>query len=466
LLVAAGGVVWTAAAGGQAPGSDTFINQQRQVEERVRLQLQETLPAYQKVQFDWGGWFTGYWFLFDDGIESSRTLRRPDLRLWGSLNLDEGIHQGYARMRLAYNDFNPGDSFDGNEDDLEGPNLDRGWYRLDLTRLLRKYQDLDLPFDLQFKVGRQYVLFGSGYALSTPLDAVTIAAKVEDFKITGLLGRTIASENNIDASRFNANRSWRYFYGVEARYVGFEKHEPFFYYIWQKDRQGDGNPLLRLQQWRYDSQYLGLGCEGELLRNTRYGCEFVYQRGRSYGNGAFLSRDDICAYGWDMELQYLHPGRTQPQFSLEYMFASGDPDRLFSPTTAVGGNRPGTRDRGFNAFGFRDTGLALAPDLSNLHIWRAGASFFPFEKSEEWLRRLELGTDWFLYHKHRTQAAISDPLADRRSGFVGWEMDCFFNWRFTVDLAWTVRYGVFFPGKAFSDRTTRTFLLSGLTWSF
>jgi len=452
----------------QAPGPDSFLNQQRQVEEQLRLELDKQLPVSQKVLFDYGGWFTSYLFLFDDGVESSRTLRRQDLRVWGSLNIDQGIHQVFARMRMSYNDFNHGDSYSGNDDDLEGPNLERGWYQVDITRLLSKGQALDLPFGLSTKVGRQYVIFGSGYALSLPLDAVLITGQVGDFTIDGLLGRTIHSRDNLDSSRFNAGQSSRCFYGIQTTYTGFEKHEPFVYYIWQQDRQGDGNPLIHLQQWRYDSQYLGLGSRGELLNNLRYSGEIVYQRGKSYGDGQFFNRNRVCAYGWDAQLEYLHPGKMHPRFILEYMFASGDPDRLFSPSNAVGGNRWGSKDQGFNAFGFRDTGLSFAPDLSNVHVWRAGASFFPFEdqNTTELLRKLELGTDWFLYHKHRRDGAVSDPLANIQSGYLGWEMDYFLNWRLTSDLALTTRYGVFFPGKSHSDRTTRTFVLAGFTWSF
>jgi len=450
---------------GQGRG-DTYLNQQRQVEERIRQELDQQLPAHQKVLLDWGGWFTSFFFLFDDGENSSRTLRRQDFRLWGSFNADEGIHQGYARMRMIYNDFNYGDSIDGNDDDLEGPNLDRGWYRLDVTKLLRKHGSLDLPFDLATKIGRDYVMFGTGYALSLPLDAIQISGKVADFEIDGLLGRTIHSWDNLDASRPHYWQSWRYFYGIQVRYTGFEKHEPFFYYVWQRDRQDDGSPWVYLQQWRYDSEYLGVGSSGELMPNWRYSAEMVYEQGKSYGHNQFLNRNDICAYGWDFQIEYLHPGRMHPRCIFEYMFASGDPDRLFNPSDAVFGNRSFTRDNGFNAFGFRDTGLALAPDLSNIHIWRLGASLFPFEDNVEWLKKLEVGTDWFLYNKHHSSAAISDSLADRQSGYLGWEMDYFLNWRFTSDLSWTVRYGAFFPGRAFSDQTTRTFFLTGITWNF
>jgi len=465
LVIVAAGLISTRPAGAQT-ATETFLAQQRQVEEQVRRQLDEQLPAGQKTLVDWGGWLSGYCSLWDDGRESSRTLRRTDLRLWASLNADEGIHQAYARMRMVFNNFNSGDSPFDDENDFEGPNLDRGWYRLDVTKLVAEHGSVGLPFDLAVKIGRDYVLWGTGYALSMPLDGIQISGKVGELAIDGLLARTIHSWNNLDTSRPNDDQSSRYFYGVQARYTGFERHEPFGYYLWQRDHQNDGNPLWYLQQWRYDSQYLGLGSTGELVPNWRYSAEIVYQQGRSYGHGQWRRANKIRAYGWDLQLEYLHPRRTHPKLALEYMFAGGDRDRLFSPTNAVGGNRRFTTDRGFNAFGYRDTGLALSPALSNIHIWRAGASFFPFEDQADWVSRLEAGTDWFLYCKNRARAAISDDLAVVRSGYVGWEMDYFVNWRFTSDLAWTVRYGTFFPGKAYEDKTTRTFLLTGLTWSF
>jgi hypothetical protein len=147
------------------------------------------------------------------------------------------------------------------------------------------------------------------------------------------------------------------------------------------------------------------------------------------------------------------------------MFASGDPDRTYSPTDAAGGNRFGTKDSSFVGFGLRDTGISLAPVPSNLHIWRLGGALLPFE-NVQLFRDLEVGTNWFLYHKNRSRAAISDPLADNYSGDVGWEMDYFINWRLSADLSWTVRWGVFYPGSAYSDRGPRHMLFSGITWSF
>lgn len=147
------------------------------------------------------------------------------------------------------------------------------------------------------------------------------------------------------------------------------------------------------------------------------------------------------------------------------MFASGDGDRLLSPTNARGGNYGDRHDTSFVGFGFRNTGLAAAPVRSNIHIWRVGGGLAPLEKIEL-CRDLEIGTDWFLYHKHHRRGAISDPTAGQFSGYVGWEMDYYVNWRVASDLSWTMRWGAFFPGDAYQDGSMRSFLFTGITWSF
>jgi len=45
-------------------------------------------------------------------------------------------------------------------------------------------------------------------------------------------------------------------------------------------------------------------------------------------------------------------------------------------------------------------------------------------------------------------------------------MDYFINWRLSSDLSWTIRWGTFFPGAAYSEQDTRHFIFTGLTWSF
>ncbi|MCP4592814.1 MAG: alginate export family protein [bacterium] len=442
---------------------DAFVNQQREIEERVRAELDAQRPATEKVEFDYGGWYSFHLFIYDDGVNSSRTFRRNDLRVWGRMAFDEGAHTLYARGRMSYLDFNTGDSFDGRDSDWEGPNLERGFYQFDLRRALRSSTGRHIDHNLTFKVGRDLATFGTGYAFSTVLDQVWLRGEWRDLAVTGLVGQTVGSSEEMDSSRLTT-RTRRSFFGAEARYRGFERHEPFAYVLWQSDHNRDELPHL-LQDYDYDSFYVGLGAEGELLTDLRYSAEWVYEGGRSYGHRRFIQRDVIRAWALDAELEYLFDAKGKPRASLEYMFASGDSGRLGSPTNAAGGNQGDSTDRGFNGFGWRDTGLSHAPTLSNIHIWRAGASFHPFDDTRLFTH-LELGTDWYLYHKHHRRGATSDVTTDQTSGYLGWEMDFFANWDITPDVAWTARYGVFFPGKAYSDQTTRTFFLVGVTWRF
>jgi hypothetical protein len=450
---------------GQGPGvSDAFLKRQRALDDENERRLQRDLPVAQKFRLDWGGWFNSYFFLFDDGVESSRTLRQNELRLWTHVTADRGIHEGYARMRLTYNDWNHGDSFTPNEDDLDGPNLERGWYQFDVGRAIRGYSAYDAPFELKLKLGRDLVRTGTGYAIDLPLDHVMLQGAYLDLETTLIAGKTPASTENIDRSRPVADHSDRNFWIIEERYKKWDRHEPFFYIAWQDDNTSEDPPNY-LQNYRYSSRYIGLGSTGEWVDNLRYSTEWVIERGRSFGNRRFLRHDVIKAWGFDHRLDYYFQHKTKPVLSFEYMFASGDANRIGSPTNAAGGNRNDHVDRSFVGFGFRDTGIAFSPRVSNIHVWRLGGRFRPFPKAKAF-KELELGSDWYLYAKNRSKAAVSDALADRQSGYLGWEMDYFANYRIFSDLSWTVRFGAFFPGKAFSDRTTRTFLLTGVTWSF
>lgn len=444
--------------------STAFIERQRALDRENQAKLQRELPAAQKLRVDYGGWYNSYFFLFDDGINSSRTLRQNELRLWTNISADRGIHQAYARMRATYLDWNHGDSFTPNEDDLDGPNLERGWYQFDLAKALRVYGSYDAPFELKVKVGRDLVNAGTGYAINLPLDHVQIIGEWQDFETSMIIGKVPSSTYNIDRGRAVADHSDRNFWILEEKYKGWDRHEPFAFVAWQKDGTSEDPPDW-LQEYNYDSTYIGMGSTGELIPNLKYSTEWDIERGQSYGNKRFLERDEIKAWGFDHRLDYYFRHKTKPVLSAEYMFASGDANRLGSPTNAEGGNRNDHVDRSFSGFGFRDTGLSFAPRLSNIHIWRAGGSFRPLPDIEI-TKELEVGTDYYLYYKNKKVAAVSDDLADIQTGYLGWEMDYYANYRIFSDLSWTVRFGTFFPGSAFTDQTTRTFLLTGITWSF
>ncbi len=443
--------------------SDAFLNQQRGVRDQIWEQIDREMPATQKVDFDFGGNYSFNLFLYDDGIDSSRTLRRNDLRLWARMAFDQGAHEIYARARLSFLDFNTGDSYDGNDDDWNGPNLERGYYQFDLKRAMRAYANREIDFNLKAKIGRDLVEFGTGLALSDILDHVAVTYSDSEWELTGLAGKTVGSSQDFDLTR-PTSRTRRAVFGTQLRYLGFEKHRPFAYVLWQSDHNHETRPTP-LQDYDYDSVYVGLGSTGELTKNLFYSTEWVYEGGRSYGHRDFYKRDVIKAWAFDIELEYLFDVPKRPRVSAEYIFASGDPDRLASPTDASGGNRGDMRDSSFVGLGYRDTGLSFAPRLSNVHIWRMGGSFFPLA-GDPTFDRLELGTNWFLYWKNRRDGAVSDPTADMQSGYLGWEMDYYASWAITTDLSWTARYGLFFPGDAFSDQSSRSFFLTGMTWSF
>ena len=440
----------------------SFIQQQRLIDEKLREERREIAPITEVLDFQWGGWIEYYLFHFDDGVQKSRFVQRPGMAFWTRLRIDDGAHEVFARAKIRYTYFSHGDEIE-RQQDWWGPNFDRAWYQIDIGKAFRLNEPSD-PYQLRARIGRQPILFGTGYALDLPLDAALVEAKIHDFRVHGLFGKTIGSFPNVDRSEPVDSHSHRLFYGVQVTYDGWEDHVPFVYAVWNDDKT-DERPRDWDQNYSYDSFYLGLGSRGEPLRNLTYWAEAVYESGHSFGDGDFLHRDYVEAFGWDVGVEYLFDVPTRPRVAAEYMFASGDPDREFSPTSALGGNSNGRKDTSFVGFGYRDAGIASGLIPANLHIWRVGASFAPLEK-HALFRDFEVGTNWFLYHKNHARGAISDFTADRRSGYAGWEMDYFINWRLASDVAWTARWGMFFPGDAFSDRHTRHFIFTGLTWSF
>lgn len=451
---------------GQVSGpalSQTYIQQQRTVEDQIRRELEESLPESQKWQFDAGDWQSYYLFHFFDGTRY-RTFQRWDNRAWFDGSGDYGTHQFFARMKNIDIHWSGNDSYDGNKNDYDGPDADRLWYQFDLGQAAKTYGKTTLPFGLQVKVGRQYVEMGTGYALSLPLDAVLISSQVGRLEWQGLISKTIhGMADLISPSRIGSGNMSRCILGTQVKYNG-QKHTPFAYIFWNLD-ENPGSFWNFGQTYGYDSVYTGIGSRGQLLPYLRYSTEIVYEGGRSFGNGAISQRDPINAMGFDALLAYLMPGRFQPIIDAEYMFASGDGDSRYSPIDAVGGNTSGV-DSSFVGFGFRDTGLALAPRLSNIHVWRAGASALPFT-NRGYLRRFKVGTDWFLFAKNKATGAISDPTANQDENFLGGEMDYYAIWQITQELAATARYGVFFPSDGFSETTPpRTFFLLGVTYSF
>ncbi|MBN1845864.1 MAG: alginate export family protein [Sedimentisphaerales bacterium] len=478
---------------GRLAGQGPTSQRQRILDEPFRLQMDEQVPTDKRVIFDWGGWFrSSYWALDEDvdrGLpnrdDGYHAARWQQLRLWGYLNLDD-VHRFYARGKLDYWDWNHATSYDHNDSDWDGANLDRGWYDFRLSRYQAAYGEPAGDLDLALRIGRQYVEFGSGLALSVPLDAVIASVFYQDWQLTGMLAQSISSTNNVDRSIPGNTKEDRCYWGVQLRYNGWADHEPFAYYFAQTDKDGGDEYVLPVpnrdlefynQKFGYDSQYVGLGSTGKFFhRDLQYVVEVAGQWGKSYAYEPWLlppvgslqeqeNRQNIQTWIFDTELRYIPRDSRQSEVSVEYLLASGDPDRIFTPTNTVGGNRPHTDDRSFSAWGYRNTGLVLAPRLSNLGMVRAGASTFPVKQIQA-LRELRIGANCFIYHKQQSEGAASDTLSSKPNIFLGSEFDIYADWRITSDLAWTINYGVYLPGDAFACQKDRQMLYSAISLNF
>jgi len=434
-------------------------------QEQLRVQLDQQQVSAREAGLDAGGWLVSSFLTYDDAVaRKRRTLRQNTLQLWASLSF-EGVHQFYIRGLFGYDDWNTGDNPQGNKGDEWNTELERAWYRFDSTRAALNRTGEYPKAGYSMQVGRDYQMLGSGLTLAVPLDAVRVNAYVGDWNVTGLVGQTLTHTPNIDYSSPVVDHMDRCFYGVELRYTGFDRHEPYVYYLIQRDHTDEWgeDPTA---EYTYHSNYLGVGSGGSLiLPDLRYGTELVFETGESNPNPPASRREDIRAMALDVLLEYFFKGPSRPHAQFEYLWGSGDSDRTGSANSTIGGNTAGTDDEAFNAFGFRDTGLAFAPLLGNLHIFKVGAGAMPFP-SVELLRKMELGASAFFYMKDKSAGGISDPLGTGDAGWVGWEWDVYCNWRLTSDVSFTTRYGAFLPGDAFEDDDCRHFLYAGLNYSF
>ena len=299
----------------QEPGAaGSFLQQQRLIDDKLRSERSELAPLSTALDFQWGGWLEYYIFHFDDGVQKSRFVQRPGLSLWTQASLDDGAHVLFARLKLRYTYFRPGDEVE-RQQDWWGPNFDRAWYQIDVGKAFRLTQPSD-PFQLQIRIGRQPTLFGTGYTLDVPLDAVTFNAKLYDLRVTGLFGKTPGSTPNLDRSEPVDSHSNRLFYGVQLQYERWKSHVPFVYALWNNDRV-DERPKDWFQDYGYDSFYVGFGSRGSLAHNLNYWAEGVLESGHNFGDGQWYRRDYIESFGWDLGLEYLFDLPMRPRIAGE-----------------------------------------------------------------------------------------------------------------------------------------------------
>ena len=447
---------------------------QRQLEQfrrETRAMVDQRVPVGQRSLTELGGYYTFNYLSMDDQQGENRVLRQHDLVGFARLNID-GVHELYGSVRNTFEDFHRNDSFD-REGDTNEFFLDRAYYRFDLARSYAAYKGEQIDYNVTFQGGRQLVYWANGLALSQVLDAAVVELERRPFTLQLLGGLTTEDTVDFDGSRPDFDEETnRGFYGAMlTATVG--KHKPFVFVLFQQDYNSDESVQLGIitTTFEYWSWYVGAGSTGSIGDKLLYGLEVVYEGGtgksNSFEESTFFpieqTEEDISAWAANIRLDYLLTDARRTRFSFETILASGDSDRVHSNNT-FGGNRPGTDDRGFNGYGLLNTGLAFSPTVSNLMMFRVGASTFPLADSSLF-ERMQVGVDFFVFNKMVADGGIDETTFDGR--FLGLEPDLYMNWQVTSDVSLILRYGVFFPNADVVEQDeVRQFFFGGVTVAF
>lgn len=455
-----------------ASSIERFERSAEQVRRETASQVAREMPLGERAILDYGGYLTLSYLSFDDSVKNNHAFRGYDLVGYGRLNLDNA-HDFYVRGRLTYRDFNPGDSFEGQPDHLEG-HLEEAYYRFDLAALNRLSRAREENGDnLTVQIGRQFETWSNGLVLSQYVDGGKVVLAHGPFSLE-LLASVTAQDLTVDFDSSRPgfeNETRRAFYGALLSLQA-GAHRPFIYAMVQRDQNGEGPETIGpiSTRFRYNSFYIGAGVNGSLSDRLSYGVELVYEGGdtlsSSFDSGTsrpvVQKSDSISAFAGELQLTYLFADRQRSRLGAGLLFASGDADRGNGSNTFAG-NRAGTSDHAFNALGFVNNGLAFSPTFSNLVILRGTASSYPLTSVGS-LRQLQIGAEVFAYGKMRRDGGIDEASDNAR--FVGWEPDLFVNWQVTEDVTLVMRYGIFFPGSAIPSDDHRQFFYAGLTYAF
>ena len=440
---------------------------QQKLEREAQRALDLRRTKAQRFLLDWGGSERFYFTTYDDidnagQSDKRRTMKSNNFNLWGNLNLGD-IHNFYVRFKGEHIDYNQGDQYRSTENQFhwnleEG--FDEGTYAISIDRVIEKYLKYSMPVQLKLTVGRFSSYIGSQLAFVKKGNGIQLDGRSKwiNFKLFGL--RNLIDEENVDFSVPGFRSSRRFFYGAEVNYNGFKKHIPYLFVLIQEDDSGENIEDLD-QDYEYDSKYYGIGSRGEIIKNLYYEIEGIMETGRSFpeasaARGFSPDNEQIEAWAFDASLLYRYNILTHPNFRVEYATGSGDSDRAGNVVTTVPGNREGTTDRNFLNFGYIDTGFSMAPRISNLRMFKFGASFTPLEYMEN--RNVNVGVDFFLFRKDEKKAEVSDSRADRPQRNLGKEFDVNITWKIFSDLSASVDYGRFYPGNAYSDKDAKDYV--------
>ncbi len=463
--------------------------ERRVLEESKLLETEAGLDTLSKeiehdLDLDYGGMARAAYYHYRDNIRM-HTLRYYDLRLWSNLVYKDS-QQIYVRVMGNISDYSSNDEYSYmEENDLNVPRLDVGYYYGDVGR----YLGVAMIDRLRLKVGRQYVRIGEGLVLDTRGDGALVEQKGDTFAFTGFILRSIYSEEGYDRSYPDYGHNKNLHSGFEVGAKISDEVELFGYTTFLNDKRRDSRftlaplPNYDYQKFKYNSRYHGIGLRGTLGTSLSWYGEYAVQKGKRYSDYQHTiltwgwSRDDIDAFGFQAGADYTFLDTPlTPTLSVQHVFGSGDHDMgvgsgmdTWGNTTnpfdpQYGGNKGGTTDNTFFSYGYINTGYAFFPLVSNVEVWRTGIDLTPF-KNHEIFGSLEGGFNYFRYRKHSSRGGMSDrglDLAGEGSA-LGYELDFYVAWRPYSDLSLIFLYGHFKPDHdSFTDTSRRSYTSLGM----
>ena len=446
--------------------SYTAAQQQLQeIENTKDLSITEKAsPGHNFFQFSYGEWlntsYTDTQDIYHQVIKDpASSILTDDLRLWGNLTFGQHneiyirLKDDYSYMRTSSDYAGPGGAGGNNS----GPHLDMGYLLLGSR-------------NVQLQIGRQYLSVGSGIAYSDVNDGIKLKEEINNaWILKEFVGQSQPHEYSLDYSMpgWDKYADKRYFFGAEAGYVQIQHLIPYVYYLAQKDHSSP-NPSDPAQNFRYNSQYWGAGLTGK-YQNLSYWMEIIEETGHDFtdtSNGTLpLEKTPVNAQDVNTGVRYNFQTIFNPTSELGFSYGSGDKNRP-SPTNTVGGNTNNT-DTNFLYFGNYYGGYALAPRLSNLFIYKIDQSFQPLNNFKIF-KNFDIGAKYLIYVKNKSTAGISDVEADLPRSFVGTETDFYIHWIITKHVSLSLRYGDFFPGRAFDPgrRSDSKYYYASLNFAF
>lgn len=405
----------------------------------------------QELEYDYGGFISFMYTKSNDGATQQSTevqesdlhiYRTTDLRLWANV-VYQNTHQVHARVFGTITDYNKGTNYSYLEqNDINAPRLDVGYYHLDVTRLI----DFTDWGELSFRAGRDMFSVGSGLALSKRGDGALLEYTLDDFMATGFVFRSIYSDDNTDFSHPDRGHDKRSFYGMELNQKITRELELFGFFVIQRDKQKRYWWPASDIKFGMHTEHYGTGVRGSFGPDFEYSAEYIHESGEGYPYAIpeETGREDVDAYAYHADATYtFRTVKTQPNISVQYALGSGDSDAGNTRDT-FNGNMQRTDFDAFSYFGYMNTGLAFFPYVSNLEMIRVGSAFNPIE-DHRIFGDLEAGVNLFGYWRHKSKGGVSDRKVVPGHGKLGEEVDCYFLWRPFSDLTVLAQYGYFWP---------------------